>query len=168
MKSLAAVLAGFSLLGLSSGCAGHHAPPGTGDDDGFSVVEIRPLPHQTLGDQIVEQASIAGSRGLLPFVEMTAAMDHRCFLVDHSFGDPGMREALRGAYIIRIDITRWVGRFGSTGLDRIPMAFPSFVEVFDGGHGLGPYIDARSWMADAPTAVAPSLRAFVRSFADGA
>jgi hypothetical protein len=168
MKSLAVVAAGFSLLSLSFGCAGHHAPPGAGYDDGFSVVEIRPLPHQTLRDQIVEEASVAASRGLIPFLELTSAMDRRCFLVDHTFGDAGMREALRGTYIIRIDITRWVGRFGSTGLDRIPMAFPSFVEVSDGGHGLGPYIDARSWMADAPTAVAPSLRAFVRSFAEGA
>lgn len=164
MKPLAAVVA----LGVCLGCAGHHAPPGTGVDDGFAVVEIRPLPHLTLRDQIVQEASIAASRGLLPFLEMTSAVDDRCFLVDHSFGDPGMREALRGTYIIRLDISRWDGRFGQTGLDRISMAFPSFVEVFDGGHGLGPYIDARSWMADAPTAVAPSLRAFVRSFADGA
>lgn len=168
MKSLAVVVAGLSVLGLSVGCAGHHAPPDAGVDEGFAVVEIRPLPHQTLRDQIIQEATIAGSRGLLPFLEMTSAIDPRCFLVDHTFSDAGMREALRGAYIIRIDITRWVGRFDQTGLDRIAMAFPSFIEVFDGGHGFGPYIDARSWIADAPTAVAPSLRAFVRSFADGA
>lgn len=167
MKSLAVVVAGFSLLGLGTACAGHYSPPGTGIDDGFAVVEIRPVPHQTLSDQIIQEASIATSRDLLPVLELTSAMDHRCFLVDHSFDDAGMREALRGTYIIRVDITRWVGRFGQTGLDRIPMAFPSFVAVLNGGSGLGPYIDARSWIADAPTSVAPSLRAFVRSFTAG-
>lgn len=168
MKSLAAVAAGLSVLAVSVACAGHHPTPDAGIDEGFAVVEIRPLPHETLRDQIVQEASIAASRGLLPFLELTSAMDRRCFLVDHTFSDAGMREALQGTYIIRIDITRWIGRWDQTGLDRISMAFPSFVEVFDGGHGLGPYIDARSWIADAPTAVAPSLRAFVRSFADGA
>jgi hypothetical protein len=168
MKSLSATVAGLSLLSLSLGCARHYAPPGAGLDDAFAVVEIRPLPHQTLAQRIVDEASIAASRGLLPFIELTSAWDHRCFVVDHSFDDSGMRQALQGTYIIRVDITRWAGRFGQTGLDRIPMAFPSFVEVAAGGHGLGPYIDARSWIADAPTAVAPSLRAFVRSFAEGA
>jgi hypothetical protein len=167
MKSLSALFAGLS-VSLVLACAGHRAPPGTSPDDSFAVVDIRPRPHESLQDRIVEEAMQAESRGLAPFLELTSAWDRRCALVDHSFNDVRMRAALRGTYIIRLDIVRWAGRFGDTGLDRIPMAFPGFIEIFDRGRGIGPYIDARSWIADAPTAVAPSLRAFVRSFADGA
>ena len=56
--------------------------------------------------------------------------------------------------------------FGETGLDRLPLALPGFVELFEGGRGMGPYIDARSWITDAPSSVAPSLGAFVHSVAD--
>jgi hypothetical protein len=167
MKAISTAAAAAYLLGLSLGCAGHRAPPGSVDPNTFALVEIRPRPHETLAEQIVEEATKAQAAGLAPFLELTTVWDRRCALVDHSFGDSYMREALRGTYVIRLDITRWVGRFGDTGLDRIPMAFPGFVEIFNTGHGLGPYIDARSWMADSPSAVAPSIRAFVRSFADG-
>jgi hypothetical protein len=160
MKSLSTVLA----LSLA-GCAAHHAPPNAPADDAFVVVDIRPQPHQSLRDRLLQEASTAEAKGLAPLLELTSTWDHRCFLVDHSFDDEHMRAALRGTYIIRLDITRWVGRFGDTGLDRIPIAFPAFVELLNGGRVIGPYIDARSWIADAPTAIGPSLGAFVRSFA---
>jgi hypothetical protein len=163
MKAIASVVAGLSLCGLELGCAGHHAPQGVAPDDAFAVVEIRPRPQQTLRDQIIQEAAVAEAHGLAPFLELTSQLSRRCFLVDHSFDDPGMRQALAGTYIIRIDINRWVGRWGETGLDRLPMALPGFVELFEGGRGVGPYIDARSWIADAPTTVAPSLGAFVHS-----
>ena len=165
MKANASMVAGvLSLCGLGLGCAGHHAPPGGSADAAFAVVEIRPQPRQTLRDQIIQEASVAESHGLTPFVELTSEFSRRCFLVNHSFDDARMRQALTGTYIIRIDIDRWVGRFGETGLDRLPMALPGFVQLFEGGRGMGPYIDARSWVADAPSAVAPSLGAFVHSF----
>jgi hypothetical protein len=166
MKTISGVVAGLSLCGLGLGCAGHHAPPGASVDDNFAVVEIRPQPRQTLRDQIVQESAVAEAHGLAPFIELTSEFSRRCAMLDHSFGDPGMRRALAGTYIIRIDINRWVGRFGETGLDRIPMALPGFVQLSEGGRGVGPYIDARSWIADAPTAVAPSLGAFVRSTVD--
>ena len=166
MKAIASVVAGLSLCGLGVGCAGHHAPPGASVDDNFSVVEIRPQSKQTLGDEIVQEAAVAEARGLTPFLELTSEWSRRCALVDHSFTDPGMRQALSGTYIIRVDVNRWVGRFGETGLDRLPMALPGFVQLFEGGRGMGPFIDARSWIADAPTSVAPSLGAFVHSFVD--
>lgn len=151
------------IASLGLGCAGHHAAPGSAPDDSFAVVELRPHPHQVLRDQIIQEASVAQAHGLAPFVELTSSDCRRCFLVDHTFDDPGMRRALTGTYIIRVDVNRWVGRFGDTGLDRIPMALPGFIEVFENGRGMGPYIDARSWVADAPTSVAPSLGAFVHS-----
>jgi hypothetical protein len=168
MNAIAAAVGCLSLCGLAaiSGCAGHHAPPGAAADEAFAVVEIRPTLHQSLRDRIIKETASAESRGLAPVLELTSAWDHRCFVVDHSFDDQRMREALRGTYIIRLDIKRWEGRFGDTGLDRIPMAFPGFVEVMASGHGLGPFIDARSWIADSPTAVAPSLSAFVHSFVE--
>jgi hypothetical protein len=163
MKAIASVVTGLSLLGINSGCAGHHAPPGASVEANFAVVEIRPRPNQTLRDQIMQEAAVAEAHGLAPFVELTSQLSRRCFSVDHSFDDPHMKQALTGTYIIRVDINRWVGRFGNTGLDRIPMALPGFVELFEGGRGVGPFIDARSWVADAPSSVAPSLGAFVHS-----
>jgi hypothetical protein len=129
----------------------------------LAVIEIRPRPHETLREEIIQEATAAEARGLTPFLELTSAFSRRCGMVDHSFGDPDMRQALVGTYIIRVDIGRWAGRFGDTGLDRLPMALPGFVELAASGSAAGPYIDARSWIADAPTAVAPSLGAFVRS-----
>lgn len=161
MKAVETALLVLASLGL--GCAGHHALPGSAPDDAFALVEIRPRPHQNLQDQIIQEASVAQANGLAPFLELTSNDCRRCFLVDHTFDDAGMRRALAGTYIIRVDINRWVGRFGNTGLDRIPMALPGFIEVFENGRGTGPYIDARSWVADAPTSVAPSLGAFVHS-----
>jgi len=162
MKALAVVVVGLSICG----CASRHATLSASPDNSYAVVEIRPQPHQTLRDQIIQEAAVAEAHGLAPFLELTSDMSRRCALVDHSFGDPGMRQALAGTYIIRVDINRWVGRFGSTGIDRLPMALPGFVELADGGRATGPYIDARSWLADAPSAVAPSLAAFVHSVAE--
>jgi len=161
--ALAGLVTGFSLC---VGCAAHHVQPGSSVDDHFAVVEIRPQPKQTLREQIIQEAAVAEAHGLAPFIELTSQLSRRCFLVDHSFDDPHMKQALTGTYIIRVDINRWVGRFGDTGLDQIPMALPGFVGLFEGGRGMGPFIDARSWIADAPTSVAPSLGAFVRSFAE--
>lgn len=162
MKAIAGFVVGLSLCGCAS-----RKPSVTASPDGsFAVVEIRPRPNQTLLDEIVQETAVAESHGLTPFVELTSDVSRRCFLVDRSFDDPGMRQALAGTYIIRVDINRWVGRFGSTGIDRLPMALPGFVELADGGRATGPYIDARSWLADAPSAVAPSLAAFVHSVAE--
>jgi hypothetical protein len=159
MRSISAVV-----LSLSLGCAGHqHAPLSSAPDHSIAVVEIRPKPDETLRYQIIQEASVAVAHGLAPFLELTSNESRRCFLVDHSFDDPGMRRALAGTYIIRVDINRWNGRFGDTRLDQLPMALPGFVEVFEGGRAMGPYIDARAWVADAPTSVAPSLGAFVHS-----
>lgn len=163
MKAIAGVAVGVVVGGFALGCAAHHVLPGASPNDAFAVVEIRPRPQQTLKDQIVQEVAVAEAHGLAPFLELTSDLSRRCFLLDHSFDDPEMRQALAGTYIIRIDINRWVGRFGETGLDRIPMALPGFVELFEGGRGIGPYVDARSWIADAPSAVAPSLGAFVHS-----
>jgi hypothetical protein len=165
-RAIATAVTSLSFCSLAVGCAGHHAPPGTYPAGAVAVVEIRPQSHQTLRQQIVQEAAVAESHGLAPFLELTSDMSRRCFLLDHSFDDPGMRAALAGTYIIRIDINRWVGRFGETGLDRIPMALPGFVELFEGGRGIGPYVDARSWIADAPSTVASSLGAFVHSAVD--
>jgi hypothetical protein len=162
MKAIAGVVISLSLCG----CASHKANLSASPDNAFAVVEIRPRPRQTLRDEIAQEAAVAVAHGLAPFVELTSFDNRRCFLVDRSFDNPDMRRALTGTYIIRVDINRWIGRFGDTGLDRLPVALPGFVELFEGGHGMGPYIDARSWVADAPTAVAPSLGAFVRSFAE--
>ena len=162
MRTIAGLVLGLSLCG----CASHKASVSASPDNTSAVVEIRPRPNQTLRDEIVQEAAVAESHGLVPFLELTSDVCRRCFLVDRSFGDAGMRQALSGAYIIRVDVTRWVGRFGDTGLDRLPLALPGFVELFEGGHGMGPYIDARSWVADAPTTVAPSLGAFVHSFVE--
>lgn len=164
MRVIATVALGLSFGSL--GCAGHHAPPGSAPDNAAAVVEIRPRPHQSLRDQIIQEVAVAEAHGLAPFLELTSRASRRCFLVDHSFDDPGMRQALAGAYIIRVDINRWVGRFGDTRLDQLPIALPGFVELFEGGRAIGPYIDARSWVADAPTSVAPSLGAFVHSVAE--
>ena len=166
MKAIASVVAGVSLCGLGFGCATHNATVSAAPDNTFAVVEIRPRPQLTLRDQIIQEASVAEAHGLAPFLELTSELSRRCFLVDHSFDDAAMRQALAGTYIIRVDINRWVGRFGTTGLDRLPMALPGFVELFQGGRAVGPYIDARSWVADAPTTVAPQLGAFVRSVVD--
>jgi hypothetical protein len=165
-KAIVTVVTGLSLCSLGLGCAGRHAPPGAAPVDAVAVVDLRPQAHQTLKEQIIQEAAVAEAHGLAPFVELTSELSRRCFLLDHSFDDPGMRAALSGTYIIRIDINRWVGRFGETGLDRIPMALPGFVELSEGGRGIGPYVDARSWIADAPSTVAPSLGAFVRSAVD--
>ncbi|HZS57812.1 MAG TPA: hypothetical protein VFA43_00990 [Gemmatimonadaceae bacterium] len=166
MDVRATLALGLSFGSLGLGCAGQHVSKAPTPEANFAIVEIRPRPQQTLRDEIVQEVSVAESHGLAPFLELTSDLSRRCFLVDHSFDDPGMRRALAGTYIIRVDIGRWVGRFGDTGLDRIPMALPGFVELFEGGRGVGPYIDARSWVADAPSAVAPSLGAFVHSFVE--
>ena len=166
MKASASMVVGISICSLGVGCAGHHAPPGVSPDAAFAVVEIRPQPRQTLKDQIIQEASVAEAHGLTPFLELTSDLSRRCFIVNHTFDDARMQQALTGTYIIRIDINRWVGRFGDTGLDRLPMALPGFVQLFEGGRGMGPYIDARSWIADAPSAVAPAVGAFVHSFVD--
>jgi hypothetical protein len=159
MKAIVSVIIGLSVFG----CSSHHATLSASPDFSSAVVEIRPQTHQTLRDQIIQEAAVAEAHGLAAFVELTSDMSRRCLVVDHSFSDPGMRQALAGTYIIRVDINRWVGRFGSTGLDRLTMALPGFVELFNGGRDTGPYIDARSWLADAPSSVAPSLGAFVHS-----
>ncbi len=163
MRALWGVIGGFSVL---SGCAAHHPAAETAPDRGFTVVEIRPVSGQTLGQQLVTQAERAQGLSLAPILELTSPWCHECFVLDHTFDDPHMREALKGTYIIRMDVMRWAGRYGETGLGAVTMALPSFVQLFDNGRGIGQFVDARSWVADAPGTVAPSLGAFVRSVED--
>ncbi len=130
----------------------------------FTVVDLRP----TGGDletQLAREAARAMEWRERPFVELTSRWCDQCHWLDHGLGDPELSQAFSNTYIIRVDVDRWTGRLGRTGLANYATAIPAFVALDADGTPTQESIDIRAWHVSTPANAAGALRNFFETAA---
>jgi hypothetical protein len=101
--------------------------------------------------------------GRTPLVELGTPWCQRCQAFDQSLADARMRDAIRGAYLIRINIDEWddasLHLLGFPSDSAIFILFP----VDSQGRPVGPTLTTRAWETDRPESIAPPLQRFVQA-----
>lgn len=169
----AAVAATLALL-FASGCsrpgderAGAAASASAGNDgsrttvqgNGFVLVDlgVEPAP---LSQLLEREASKAGEQGLRTYVEFGATWCVPCQKLRKAMHTEPVAGALRGAYIVAIDVDAWGGRLGEAGftVGSIPVIF----ELDASGLPTKRKIDGRAFGDDDPTKIASAMRSFIQ------
>lgn len=115
-----------------------------------------------LGQQIRQHASAAELRGLRPFIEFTASWCPPSAAFDESLEHPLMVEALRGSYLIRVDIDEFSGFSGYESLGFVVRGVPVFFELDAEGRPTGRQITSNAWGPDIPENMGRVMGAFFR------
>lgn len=106
------------------------------------------------------EVSAAAELGKVPFVQLTAEWCGPCKRLRASLGDPLMREAFAGTYIIQVDVDAWKQELERAGFDH--PAIPVFFAVDGIAHPTGEKIDGGAWGEDIPQNMAPPLGGFFK------
>ena len=106
------------------------------------------------------EVSAAAELGKVPFVQLTAEWCGPCKRLRASLGDPLMREAFAGTYIIQVDVDAWKPELERAGFDH--PAIPVFFAVDGVAHPTGEKIDGGAWGEDIPQNMAPPLGGFLK------
>ena len=125
--------------------------------EAFTLVILH-LEHGNLQNLLAAHAQIATDLGRRPFIEFSAEWCPPCRALEAGLDDPLMIEALRGVYLIRVDIDEWEGQLGGSDF-RIP-GIPLFYELDSHGRSTGRAISGSAWGEDIPRYMAPPLHAF--------
>lgn len=130
-------------------------PVPTSDDDFVLVNADRA---QAPADIFAAAAVTATARSLKPFVYATAKWCVPCKKLNESLGDPRMKEAFKGTYVVKLDIDDFDEKtLGAMGV-RV-RAVPSFFELGAGGTPTGRMM-VGDWGPDVPENMAPALKRF--------
>ncbi len=135
------------------------APPPAKAKPAHEVVALRP--GVDLGEQIREHATRAELAGLRPFVEFTASWCPPSIAFDGALEHPLMVEALRGIYLITVDIDEFGGFNYERWGFRVP-GVPIFFEVDVEGRATGRTITSNAWGPDIPENMGRVMGAFFR------
>ncbi len=153
----------------ASASAGASASPTAsrvGDDHaGFVVTDLAPAepkpgtsPPPKLTDALATYYDLANGVGLKLYVELGAEWCGPCVALKKSLPDPRMQRALKGTYIVRLDIDAWGDRLEKSGYST--GAIPAFYEVDKEGKPTGRKIDGGAWGENVPENMAPPLDHF--------
>ncbi|MDP2275332.1 MAG: hypothetical protein Q8K32_31590 [Archangium sp.] len=141
---------------LVMGCAKKDAPAEV------SPAAVRLAPSQGKLTTLLEaEVAKARARHLKPFLELRAEWCGPCKELEASLGDPRMRDAFAGTYLISIDIDEWSQQLAGTAFDA--SSIPVFYELDEKAKPTGRKIDGGAWAENIPANMAPPLKAF---FAD--
>jgi len=127
--------------------------------DSFTLVTL----HASQGDLqplLEAHADLAAGLQRKPFVEFSAEWCPPCKALAASLSDPRMVEALRGTYIIRLDLDEWKSQLSRSGFN--VLGVPVFFELDPDGHPSGRTISGGAWGEDIPENMAPPLKAFFK------
>jgi thiol-disulfide isomerase/thioredoxin len=122
------------------------------------------VPHLSDGDLqavLARHAELATEMGRRPFIEFSAEWCPPCRAIESSLGDPLMVEALRGVYLIRVDIDEWGGQITRSGF--LVPGIPLFYELDAKGKSTGRALSGGAWGQDIPRYMAPPLTAFFQA-----
>jgi thiol-disulfide isomerase/thioredoxin len=142
----------------ASATATASASTGQSDHAGFVITEVAPAPNGKLTDALQTYYDTAKSAGLKLYVELGAEWCGPCVALKKSLSDPRMQQALKGTYIIRLDVHAWGDRLEKSGYS--PNAIPVFYEVNAEGKPTGRKIDGGAWGDNIPANMAPPLDHF--------
>jgi hypothetical protein len=123
----------------------------------FMVVSVDP---GTAGLREALRAEIENARreNLRPYVEFWAPWCKACAVLKSSLGDPAMRGALRGTYLIMLNLDDWNNHLGGSGF--APTVIPTFYGLRSDGAPNGRKMDGRVWGNDKPDNMARWLGKF--------
>jgi thiol-disulfide isomerase/thioredoxin len=108
----------------------------------------------------------AGRVGKVPFVQVTAEWCGPCKALRSYMGDPLMKEAFAGTYVIRLDLDAWKPQLGQAGL--ATNVVPVFFALNPAARATGKNINGGAWGEDIPKNMAPPLKKFFRANGAGA
>ncbi|MGD8604363.1 MAG: thioredoxin family protein [Anaerolineales bacterium] len=126
------------------------------------------VPHPSQGNLqavLAGHAEQASEMGRYPFVEFTAEWCPPCQAIEANLGDPMMINALRGVYLIRLDIDEWESQITRSGF--LVPGIPLFYELDAKGASTGRAISGSAWGADVPQNMAPPLSAYFQANQSG-
>lgn len=104
------------------------------------------------------EVASAAQLGKVPFVQITAEWCGPCKRLRASLGDPLMREAFAGTYIIQVDFDAWEQPLKAAGF--VSEGIPVFFAVDASARPTGEKIDGGAWGEDIPQNMAPPLGRF--------
>jgi thiol-disulfide isomerase/thioredoxin len=108
----------------------------------------------------------ANRMGKAPFVQLTAEWCGPCKALRASMGDPLMKDAFAGTYVILLDMDAWKKQLKPAGLDSDFV--PVFFALDSGARPTGRSINGGAWGEDIPKNMAPPLKRFFRENGAGA
>jgi thiol-disulfide isomerase/thioredoxin len=130
-------------------------PLSANEDDFVMVVADRT---QAPADIFAAAAVTATARNLKPFVYATASWCAPCKKLNASLGDPRMKDAFKGTYVVKLDIDEFDEKVLSAMGMRV-RAVPAFFELGADGSPTGRMMIG-DWGPDVPENMAPALKTF--------
>lgn len=109
-----------------------------------------------LSKLLADHAAKAKQASLDPYVEFTADWCKPCVEFKKHLGDPMMKDALTGTYLVMVDFDAYSAEAGAMGVSGIP----TWLELDDRGKTTGRTISSGVWEEDIPVNMAPPLKAF--------
>ena len=120
----------------------------------FLLMELAP----TQGDLtplLRAQVERARVKSLRPLVEFYADWCPPCRAFQENLGDPRMIEALRGTYLVKINLDDWHDKLPGTGF--VVRSIPAFYLVGADGRPSGKMLDGDKWGKATPANMSTSL-----------
>lgn len=139
----------------TQGAPGEPAPQ-VASGGSFHEVHLEPGP-TPLPEVLAEEQKKARAMGLRLYVELGATWCKPCRELEASMGDPRMKEAFKGTYIVHLDIDAWGSKLGSAKLSTA--SIPVFFALDAAGKPTSS-INGGAWDANTPENMAPKLAKF--------
>jgi thiol-disulfide isomerase/thioredoxin len=138
------------------------APPLTAETKGAEAsvwVAIEAAPAGALASRLKAEIGKAAVKKLKPFVYIGAPWCKPCAAIKKYRQDPLMLDALKGTYVIDLDLDDWKAP-ELTALGFNAGEVPHFYLVDGEGRSTGRTITSSVWAEDIPVNMAPQLKAF--------
>jgi len=124
----------------------------------FLLTELSPA-QGDLAPLLRAQAERARDKHLLPVIEFYADWCAPCRAFQGSLDDPRMVEALRGTYLVKLNLDDWHDKLVGTGFT--VRSIPAFYLVDSAGRPTGKMLDGDRWGKPTPASMSASLGKFL-------